>query len=76
MDKDTMRAATRPIILILLNIVAATIILIGLSGDFVSSGFWVEWADKWLWFTFGFDAEWIFERPLIKIFSGMQLTKK
>jgi len=64
------RAITRPIILCFLTLVSGIIIVLGLTGDLISSGFWVDWADKLLWLTLALDAEWVAERPIGKVLSG------
>jgi hypothetical protein len=58
MSVTTIRAIVRPILLIIFIGMSAYFIINGMDGDVV---------ERWHWITFGGAAEWILERPIIKI---------
>jgi len=58
MNKEDIRTATRPVLLVLMLITSFGLIYEGIDG------FWV---DAWIGLTLGGIGEWVAERPLLKI---------
>ena len=56
-QKELIRSATRPTLIILMIISLVTFRLAGLDG---------VWLDSWQWATIAMVSEWVLERPVLK----------
>jgi hypothetical protein len=65
--KERIRAATRPVLLVL---------LIAGSWYFIAHGIEGAWVNSWLGLTIGAASEWILERPALKILNTWFVNPK
>ena len=56
-QKELIRAATRPVLIILMVISTVTFKLAGINDPMV---------EAWMWATIGMVSEWVLERPILK----------
>ena len=56
-QKELIRTATRPVLIILMVISTVSFRLAGLDG---------VWLDSWQWATIGMVGGWVIERPVLK----------
>jgi len=55
--KELIRAATRPVLIVLMVISSVTFKLSGIKDPMI---------DSWMWATIGMVGEWVLERPVLK----------